>query len=289
MSPSLSYGGEYDFTVRSIPDGTTLRANMECLRTHSEVFAGMFDCHVQNSESRDGFPNEDSEILCLDERASTLQVLLRLLHTTPSAAKPSPSGLHPSPSSRDPAIPFPLLPALFVLADKYMLSDQIVQALRASLAAYTSEQPLRVYGYAMQLGFSELAAEASTYLLYPPLAEYTAAEIAVIPTVQAYHQLGQLQAYRVKRLRELLQAEAIFPLGYGKCPKHARRTASLWGDRKKLIYAEIHAASNPAAEMAKLSTSLSGCPTCGKALRAAVEMLNYKCSKIPRSVDQLIL
>ncbi|OCH96634.1 hypothetical protein OBBRIDRAFT_787210 [Obba rivulosa] len=285
---SLSCDRDYDFIVRSIPDGATFRASAECLQNHSEVFANMFECHVR-PPAAERRPDGEDDVLSLDEPAATIQVLLRLLHTVPPGASPSPSAPHapgPSPGGA-PAIPFPLLPPLFALADKYMLSGPIVQGLCASLAAYTSEQPLRVYAYAVQFGLRDLAAEASSWLLLQPLAAYTPEEVAVIPTVRAYHQLVQLHAFRISRLREVLQGEPIFPHGYGECAKHSRETQLLWEQQKRSVIAEIHAGTNVAAEMAKLSANVAGCPACSKAFRAAVEMLNYKCGKIPRGIDRL--
>ncbi len=195
--------------------------------------------------------DEESRTLELHESATILDALFYLLHSTPAPVAEKETG---EPDFEDiiyiredkipdAAIPWPLIPSLFVLADKYALSSEIVAALKSHLAAYTSIFPLQVYGHATGLGFYEIAAEASTYLLYPPLTSYSPEDIKIIPTAEAYHKLVLLHDFRVKRLAEVLRNEEVFPHGYGECTRlgHSQRTRSAWEARKQVIYGQIEA------------------------------------------------
>ena len=192
--------------------------------------------------------DEDARTLDLDESAERLSMLLHLLHDPPAPYVEVPvpkserdftrvQGTLPNAS----AIPFPLLPTLLSLADKYVLSDAIVHVLHSHLGAYASTHPLRVYGYASTLGLDALAARTSAFLLDPPLSAHSTQDVSALPNAQAYHKLVQLHEYRVKALGEVLMGEEIFPYEYGKCPRHGAKTQAVWEERKKVISGRIKA------------------------------------------------
>lgn len=156
------------------------------------------------------------EVLELRETAATLTALLRLLHFPPSPPAASEAVADPVTDryrGYDPAtiIPLPLLPLLLELVDKYALPESISQSLGTHLLAHAPMAPVRVYGLALLYNMSTVASEASQYL--QPIATYSSEEIKEIPTVQAYHDVAQLQDFRVKALRSLLLTEDVFPHG----------------------------------------------------------------------------
>ncbi|KAH9947671.1 hypothetical protein B0H21DRAFT_316248 [Amylocystis lapponica] len=306
MSPSVVEG--CDFTIRSIPDGDSFRVDRRSLEAASDVFRDMFACcdsgYVMN------MTNEDNQALDLPESASTLTMLLRLVDmvpesyqtsapvdsshiwaiSTPDATTPDatiPDATIPDTTIPDATIPFPLIPSLISLADKYALSQSVVHNLHSHLAAYASIYPLRVYGYASQMGLNEVAGEASMHLLQPPLSTYSLKDIAVISSAEAYHKLALLHDHRVRCLRDVLLGESIFPHGYGKCTKHAKNTTALWEQRKKSIADRIGPATDLAAEMAQVQREAEHCHVCYKGCKAAVSMLAYKADKIPKRVDRM--
>lgn len=258
-----------DFTVRSIPDGDIFNVKKECLIKGSEVFrrspssrmnrhdllitacvrlvnplGDMFSCCDAGFQMINVF-DEETQTLDLQESAVALNALFSLLHSPP------PLFVAPPPALKDftriletvpeATIPCPLLPALFVLADKYALSRELVQILKSHLAACASTFPLSVYGCAVGRGLNEVAAEASAHLLHPPLTSYTPEEIKIIPTAEAYHQLVLLHDFRIKQLGKVLVNEEIFPHGYGECSRHAQRTKSIWQQRKTVVSSKIQA------------------------------------------------
>lgn len=193
--------------------------------------------------------DEENRTLNLYESGSVLDALFQLLHSTPAPFEPPPP---PTDFTRiqetipEAAIPCPLLPALFALADKYALSQEIVQTLQSHLSAYASTFPLQVYGCAVGFGMPDIAVEASAHLLHPPLTSYTPEEIKIIPTAQAYHRLVLLHELRIRKLGEVLEHEEIFPHGYGECGRHAERTKSLWLRRKATTMSKIQAGESQA-------------------------------------------
>ncbi|GBE78120.1 hypothetical protein BKA93DRAFT_299412 [Sparassis latifolia] len=284
---------EYDFVIRSIPDDVKFKVSRTRLAAVSQVFDDMFACcdkgYVLNTAE------DDDRILDLHESAASLSILLCLLNATLEPCNvvgpPSESAnLTPIQSIiPDAAIPIPILFILLSLADKYMLCNSVVDILHLHLAAHTSTYPLRVYGYAVERGLDDIAAQASKHLLHPPLSSYTSKDIAVIPTAQAYHKLVLLHSCRIDRLREVLMGEMIFPHGYGECTKHSQYTTVIWEERKKTVAAEVLAGTDVTAEMAEVQRKFDSCETCSRACQAALEMLEYKCAKIPRRVDQLLV
>ena len=211
----------------------------------------MFSCCDAGFDIINTTLDEETRTLELLENATILDALFYLLHSTPPPFVEPPKeksadedivhvreGTIPNDT-----IPWPLIPSLFTLADKYALTPEITQVLKSHLAAYASVFPLKVYGCASDLGFHDIAAEASTYLLGPPLSTYSVEEIRIIPTAEAYHKLLLLHDFRIKRLTEVLRDEEVFPHGYGECTRlgHSHRTRSAWEAKKQAIYGQIEA------------------------------------------------
>ncbi|KAI0076247.1 hypothetical protein K474DRAFT_1584468, partial [Panus rudis PR-1116 ss-1] len=286
-----------DFFVHSIPDGTVFQVRRASLESGSNVFRDMFEC------CDSGFVMDEVEVearaIHVPKSSSNLNLLFHLLHAPPPPYVEELGGpvqqigdseshlteWHIATLAPKTAIPLPLLPKLLMLSDKYALSEDTIASLHSHLAAYAPVYPLRVYGYAVELGLETLASRTSMYLLHPPLAQYTPKEVDAIPTAEAYHKLVLLHHYRIERLREVLQKEEIFPHGYRLCVKHAQSTECMWQQRKADILIRIEAATDVAAEMDVLQKKLIHCETCTRAYVAAVSMLAYKCAKIPRETD----
>lgn len=190
--------------------------------------------------------DEDDKIMHIQESAAQLNILFEFLHHPPKPFVP-PTTPKPKDFTRivenipEHAIPFPLLLPLFRLADKYVFPPDLMQILSSHLGAYVSTFPLRVYGFATELGLNEVAAEASMHLLYPPLTSYTSEEMRAIPTAEAYHKLLLLHDFRVKKLGEILMEADIFPHGYGECSRHSNRTCLLWENRRHVVLGKIQA------------------------------------------------
>lgn len=202
--------------------------------------------------------------LVLPEPSQALSALLRLLHDPPS---------------RDPAssraIPLPLLPALFALADKYALNDALSHALQAHLAAHAAALPVRVYALGLGLGLDKVASDASAHTLRTPLHELDPDEVALIPNARAYHALVVLHAHRVARLREVLLAEELFPKDYGLCSSHGAPTRDLWERKAHFVWGQMAAGTDVAGEMSTVLTAepVRGCETCSMGCVRAIEML----------------
>lgn len=237
-----------------------------------------------------------SEILELDESASTLRLLLRLLYFPPPPPSLSPSARqtrrmgNPASLYQGALIPFPLLPDMLRLADKYDLSEPLRRTLHSHLFANASIHPLEVYAFATKNRIDDVAAEASAYLLHPPLSAYSKDRIALIPSVSAYHDLVRLHNYRIQQLKTVLLREDIFPFGYGVCVAHRENTTRAWNDSRMLLTTRLEAGmmsggyqaeeiahSQPAtdlvAEMSVLLNQFDSCKTCHKACSAAIGML----------------
>jgi len=54
-----------------------------------------------------------------------------------------------------------------------------------------------------------------------------------------------------------------------------------------LFATQLEAATDIVAEMSVLLKQFDACKTCYKACSAAIEMLGYKCNRIPRTIDYL--
>ena len=220
----------------------------------------MFSCCDTDSDA--AFPVREG-VVDLHESAGTLVVLLRLLHYPPPPPILEPSDgtqLSQLPKKRyDPTsvIPLPiLLSVLYRLADKYVLPDSTMESLNVHLIAHAPAFPLLVYGFACSNGLDYIASEASQYLM--PLASYRAAEIKLIPNVEACHKIVRLQDLRLKVLRKLLLEEDIFPhgtscvqskfefrshvgltVGYGACHSHGQETSARWDRKRKSLALKI--------------------------------------------------
>ncbi|KAG1757325.1 hypothetical protein EDB19DRAFT_1623384 [Suillus lakei] len=276
------------FHVRSLPDGTEFQVSRHAIET-CEVFRNMFACCDHGFELVDD--NEESgpqeAVLDLDETEHALATLFRLIQQPPD-----PPPMENSDGTRPrfkldagSVIPFPVLPSMIQLADKYGLSETIICSLHLHVQANAATNPLLVYAYATTHNLPKIAAEASAHLLHPPLSSYPKEDIQIIPTVTAYHELLRLHEYRKYRLRDILLNEDIFPHGYGTCPVHKQWATQLWEQKRVYLATQIEAATDIAGEMGGLAGQLSSCLLCGKALTAAVEMLQYKCQKVERTVD----
>ena len=204
----------------------------------------MFSCCDQGDVT--DTPDTGGQAMELHEPAAQLNMLFHVLHHPPERCV---LAERVEGQSRDftrirgieaeHAIPFPVLQAVLRLADKYALSQEIMDALHSHLLAHASTYPLDVYGYAVEYGLPALAGKASKYLLHPPLSSYTTEQVKVIPTAAAYHRLVMLHDFRIKKLKEILMEADVFPHGYGECPRHAQRTRNLWSCRREVIVDKI--------------------------------------------------
>jgi len=287
-----------NFTVRSIIDGDIFKVQRECLAGSSQIFRDMFECcDSEYVLPTPGLGDIDANNhLDLNEDAPTLNMLFYFLHNPPEpyVAEPIKKDLKnytriPQQGIPESSIPFPLLPGLIRLSDKYQLNESLIQTLHSHLGAYASSYPLRVYGYATELNMEGVASKASMYLLERPLTNYTPEEMEVIPTAAALHKLYLLHDFRIRRLREVLKDEPLFPHDYGKCTKmgHAQRALGRWEELKRESYILIEAATDVADLMLAGQDEFKDCDICTKAWTAAVSMLAYKCAKVPRNVKKL--
>ncbi|KAF8213440.1 hypothetical protein K438DRAFT_1803978 [Mycena galopus ATCC 62051] len=146
----------------------------------------------------------------------------------------------------------------------YALSDLLIlESLRAHLLAHAPTDGLTP--------------------IHPPVAWYTPEEAKIVPTVVAYQDVLRLQAFRVKALQDILLRKSC----YGMCPTHKTSALAVW-DRTRLILArKIETNTDVAGEMESLVYIFQSCATCCKAFKAAVDMLAYKCRRVPRRLDQL--
>ncbi|KAJ7462717.1 hypothetical protein B0H11DRAFT_92722 [Mycena galericulata] len=280
---------EADFLVRSLLDGSTFAVNRAKLEHGSHVFRDMF------SYCDSGSADDTAQVLDLYEPESSLSALLRILHSPPTPPVQflrEPIGekvITQLPIRYDltTAIPLPVLRLLLCLVDKYALSDpDVLESLRAHLLAHAPRDALTVYALSLALGdMPYVVSESSQYIL--PLAWYSLDEVKAIPTVADYHNIHRLQNFRVRTLQEILVREDLFPHGYGMCATHSTGAAAAW-DRARIILArKIETNTDVAGEMESLVYIFQSCSKCYKAFTAAVEMLAYKCKRVPRRLDQL--
>ncbi|KAK7064529.1 ras protein [Favolaschia claudopus] len=278
-----------DFLVRSGYDGSTFAVNRAKLEKGSHVFHDMFSC----CDSAAG-DDEAQQLLDLHEPESSLSVLLRLLHDPPDPPveyKREPNAEKfttqlPVRYDVSTAIPLPVLRLLLQLADKYALSGPTLESLRAHLLAHAPADGLTVYGLSLSFGdMPSVVAESSQHIL--PLPWYSSEEVKVVPTVEDYHNVLRLQAFRVKALQNILLQEDLFPHGYGMCPTHSTSAAAIWERTRLILARKIETNTDVAGEMESLVYIFQSCATCSKAFKAAVDMLAYKCRRVPRRLDQL--
>jgi hypothetical protein len=165
-------------------------------------------------------------IVDLHETSGILEVLLRLLHDPPirpQVVVTKKERIHEDEAfltSRPPkdvydlttVIPFPiLLTPVLEVADKYILSESVLDTLHEHLKVHAETYALPVFAYASNKSMHTLAAYASQFL--HPLAHYKEEDVALIPSVKEYHQLVKLQHHRLQDMRTLLLGESIFPHG----------------------------------------------------------------------------
>ncbi|KAG6910607.1 hypothetical protein DXG01_009558, partial [Tephrocybe rancida] len=278
--------------IISVPDDVSFKVNRASM-SNSEVFRDMFSFGNTATQSQ-----LEEESVDIHETSTVLIVLLRLLHYPPAP----PVALEPSENIDktlhfyklpkrvyDPStvIPLPLLLSLlYDLVDKYAISDAVTKSLNGHLLAHAPTFPLPVYGFATVHRLDYVASEASQYLL--PLASYTVDEVAVIPTVAAYHKLVHLQALRVNALRDHVLGEDIFPHGYGACPSHQRETVASWEAKRLALATVVDSITDISGEMEAVAETLpKNYKMCQKACTAAVEMLAYKSRRVIKRIDQL--
>ncbi|KAF9014971.1 hypothetical protein BDQ17DRAFT_1340266 [Cyathus striatus] len=281
-----------DFLVRSISDGTTFPVQRGALN-NSEVFRDMFTvCETGPPAPR----KVDDQVLELHEPGNILAALIRILHDPPIPPIPIPTDDIQDDRFRvkvpkvqyipETVIPLPLLVSLFFnLVDKYELPDSVSDILCVHLTAHAHVHPLRVYSFACMHALDKVAASASQYL--DPIASYSLQDVRTLPNIDSYHRVVQLQDLRVKKLRELVLAEGIFPRGYGECPAHKEQTMDLWDRQRKALAPKIQTNTDVAGEMDRLTETLQHCKACYKACIAAVDLLAYKGFRLPKRIDQL--
>jgi len=198
---------------------------------------------------------DNGKSIDLDESAEALTALLRLLHTPPlppvllqseKQLEEFETQIRVRKYRTDSVIPFPLLPLLLTLGDKYLLADTIIDSLHAHLLANAPIHPLPVYGFATEHGLEDIADQTSKYLIHPPLSSYAMEDVQVISNVKAFHRLVLLHDFRIKRLRAAVLGEEIFPHGYGECAAHKAKTIALWDRAQKSLAHKIEAGmANP--------------------------------------------
>lgn len=227
---------------------------------NAQILGDMFACC-------DGSDPKQVQEIELDEPASVLEALLRLIYDPPSYPVMSKflktdddtsdnEEIYLIPKTSDPAaaIPCPILPLLYSLIDKYDLSKAIEQSLDAHLLIHIPMEPLRVYAYATAMNKDKIASTASEYVL--PLASYTVLDVQAIGSVAAYHKIVILQHGRVRALRDVLLKEDLFPHGqqivllpqyaihrhpadYGKCNHHGTDARLHWEAQKLQVIGKI--------------------------------------------------
>jgi hypothetical protein len=200
----------------------------------------MFDCC--DSGFAMSTANDADRVLDLDEQSDVLSILFGLLHTPPTLLERKQAGVeNPNSSNIAALIPFPLLPRMLQLADKYVLSENLQHSLLAQMSAHVPAYPLEVYAFATMRGLRPLAIEASKHLLHPRISVYSPKDISILPSPEAWHKLVLLHDIRIRGLRDILLGEDIFPHGYGTCSSHKDKTVTLWERRKMDIILRVEA------------------------------------------------
>ncbi|KAG8220010.1 hypothetical protein J3R82DRAFT_1019 [Butyriboletus roseoflavus] len=121
-------------------------------------------CDQEHSFVHTGEVQDTTKVLELDESASTLRLLLRLLHLPPPPPSLDPSARQtrrmgqPASLYQGALIPFPLLPDMLRLADKYDLSEPLRRTLHSHLFANAFIHPLEVYSFATRSCLDDVAA-----------------------------------------------------------------------------------------------------------------------------------
>ncbi|CAE7055527.1 unnamed protein product [Rhizoctonia solani] len=290
----------FDILVKSTrsPAREAIPAHSECLAKGSHVFQSMLELgslalsNETNSVSENQLP-----IVEVDERYEILVLLVNLLESPPQLPPATVTSYLPSsaiPSSNDPpgnVLPWPLVTTLLDAADKYDFTNDILGILHAHLRSHASSHPLPVYALASRLGLSSIASHASSFLLHPPMHQYSVSEIKLLPSATSYHLLLILQTRRLESLKKILGNEMLFPHDYGACSQHGTASAkSVWEARKTAVLDHMNASSSIADMMAydeDTKQQLKSCAECCLSWERAVEMMRYKAEKVTRETNQL--
>lgn len=200
----------------------------------------MFSCCTKEGGS------DDSSTIELYETANDVALLIQLLSYPPSEL--SWKSMIKGTSQRtfvpmEAVIPHPLLPRLFVLAEKYAFTSPIMNALQTHLAAQAPAAPILVYGIATQYSLPDIADKASAFIT-APLDTYSTGQIKIIPNAEAYHKLLLLQNYRKLKMKELLEKEELFPHGYGACVSHKSHAEAVWNETRETLLKELNCGKN---------------------------------------------
>lgn len=277
-----------DILIKSVQDHALagIPAHSKRLASGSHVFASMLEVGSSASTQEPGSLTTELRAAEINERHDLLVLLVNLLETPPEHPPPTVNEQIPSsavPLEGEPprsVLPWPLLTTLLDLADKYDLSENIVAVLHAHLQSHAPSYPLQVYSLATRLELSEIASLASSFLLHPPMHQYSASDIKAIPSSVAYHLLLVLQTYRLQSLKTILEREPIFPHDYGVCSKHGVATPRLvWETRKASVLTYLHAGSSIADLMRcddDTQKELKNCSDCCLGWERAVEMMRVR-------------
>lgn len=263
-------------------------AHSQRLASGSHVFASMIEVGSLVPTQQLGSLATELRTVEVNERPELLVLLVNLLENPPEHPPPTVNDRVPSsavPLEGEPPrsiLPWPLITTLLDLADKYDLSNSIVEVLHGHLRSHAPSYPLQVYGLATTLELSEIASLASSFLLHPPMHQYSASDIKVIPSAVAYHLLLVLQTHRLQGLRTIVEREPLFPHDYGVCSKHGAVTPrQVWETRRTSILDDLHARSLIADLMScddEIQKELKNCSDCCLGWERAVEMMRVSYS-----------
>ncbi|KAF8610793.1 hypothetical protein BDV93DRAFT_517890 [Ceratobasidium sp. AG-I] len=288
-----------DILVKSAQDHTLagIPAHSKRLASGSHVFASMLEIGSLASTQELGSLHTELRTVEIKERHDLLVLLVNLLEAPPENPPPTVNNQGPSsaiPLEGEPpqsVLPWPLLTTLLDLADKYDLSENIVSILHTHLQSHAPSYPLQVYGLATRLELSEISSLASSFLLHPPMHQYSVSDVKAIPSSVAYHLLLVLQTHRLQNLKTIVEREPLFPHDYGVCSKHGVNAPRLvWETRRSSVLDHLHAGSSVAGMMGcddEIQKELKGCSDCCLGWERAVEMMRYKAGKVPREIAQL--
>ncbi|KAH7340986.1 hypothetical protein B0J17DRAFT_627266 [Rhizoctonia solani] len=290
----------FDILVKSTqnPGREAIPAHCEYLAKGSHVFQSMLELGSSVAFNETSSVSENQlPIVEIDERYEILVLLVNLLESPPQFPPATATSCLPSsavPSNSDlpgSVLPWPLVTTLLDAADKFDFTDDILALLHAHLRSHASSHPLPVYALASRLGLSSIKSHASSFLLHPPMHQYSISEIKLLPSTTSYHLLLILQSRRLESLKEILGNEMLFPHDYGACSKHGTASAKLvWEARKALVLTHVDASSSIADMMnydEETKQRLKNCAECCLGWERAVEMIRYKAGKVAREIGQL--
>ncbi|KAF8334246.1 uncharacterized protein EI90DRAFT_3051564 [Cantharellus anzutake] len=277
---------DVDITLRSL-DGSLFRCSRARLIEGSNVFKDMFE----------SLPEEKESIIDMAEPTETLGTLVRIIYEPPEELPPPVARPKFKPGEPDvlpPEEPSPsLIPLdeirnyLYHLANKYQLTDAFIKPLHSHLLAHARTSPLHVYSLASFLGLEDISSNASQFLLTPPVLTYSVEKARIITTVEAFHNLLRLQTFRENALRQILREEQVFPHDYLICRHHGTATRVLWDYRRQNVLDRLDAGTDVAEEMKSCLEAVANCPDCKRGVNSVVEMVRYKCYRVPRRICDL--